>query len=112
MAETVDPLQFKLQSIFSSAVRKGNPAPMTWAALEQELGGAEPIGYEEFDARWKQEEQLPLEQQVLHSLVKSYGRSGVQLNTGTQQPDVEAPGEGGQQDVLGSTAMAATKRAD
>jgi len=74
---------------------------MRWEAIAQELGGSQPIGYREFDAIWKAEEQQPPEKQPFHQLVQSYGTNGLKLKTHQAEPD--QGGEAGE-DILDRTA--------
>jgi hypothetical protein len=63
---------------------------MTWKALSNATqdSGAPSIDYTSFDARWKQEEQLPPEQQILHNLVDRYDGTGLVIKTTKQEPGV------------------------
>ena len=68
-------------------IGSGTAAPLTWDAL-QNMGV--PISYEAFDKRWKQEEQLPPEQQFLHNKVEKYDGNGIVLKTHDNE---EQPGD-------------------
>jgi hypothetical protein len=72
-----------LKSIQFTANQQGTIAPLTWEAINNMLrdDGAPHISYDGFDARWKQEEQLPPEQQALHALVDRFDANGLVLKT-------------------------------
>ena len=67
---------------------------MTWRALNASTrnSGAPSIDYAGFDARYQQEETLPPEQQLLHSLVDRYDSHGLVIKT-------QSGAEGEQQQV-------------
>lgn len=72
-----------LKSIQFSANKQGSTGPVTWDALNNmnRDEGTPHIDYRGFDARWKQEEQLPPEEQILHNLVDRYDGAGLVLKT-------------------------------
>lgn len=76
-----------LRSLQASANNQGSVAPMTWKALSAITRdqGAPFISYDGFDARWKQEEQLPPEQQPLHNLVDRYDGAGLVIKTNKKE---------------------------
>ena len=70
--------------------------------------GAPNIRYDQFDQRWKDEEALPPEHQILHSIVDRYDGHGLVLKTGGEAQ----PEQGGKDtDQVGKMAKRATAKA-
>ncbi len=91
----MDPLVMTLRGLQASANNQGSAAPMTWKALSAITRdqGAPFLDYNGFDARWKQEEQLPPEQQILHNLVDRYDGAGLVIKTNNKEQTARGPSD-------------------
>lgn len=67
-----------------------------------------PISYDAFDARWKQEEQLPPEQQFLHNKIERYDGHGIVLKT-NDNGEAKVGGDSHKESEVSRMAKRATK---
>jgi len=101
-------LEDVLWALQSDANNQHIPTELDWRALAVELASREApvVGYDQFDARWKD----PVEGEILKKYVQRYDGHGIVLKT---DADTGEMGDGEQKgpDLVANMAKSATKKA-